>query len=424
MTQASSQPGAPAPSLTGGIARLLEITRSITRVLELDRLLQLIIDAAMEVSSAERGCLMILRPGPGAPQVERYVYGRTSPDRPPLEFVPSLRVVEQVTSTRQGVHETDALARGDPSRSMELARLRSILCEPLIVRDQVIGVLYVDSQISHLFSDDHRELLRSFAAQAAVCIENARLFAEVQEESRRRLEEEMKARELEARRDAMAAFVSIAAHDLKNPLTVIKGGIYLLRRQGLTPAGEEVVESMERSLQRAMRLVQTYLDAVCLEDGRELELSTSALEVGPVVRRELELLRARLPANRPFEFEVQVPEGLRVQADESRLEQILGNLLDNAVKYSPSGGRVDVRAYPCDGEVAIEVSDSGVGLAPESMGRLFLRYSRVGDTRATTGTGLGLWITRRLVESQGGKIEAESRPGGGSTFRFTLPRAR
>jgi signal transduction histidine kinase len=285
-------------------------------------------------------------------------------------------------------------------------------------------VLYVDSQISHLFSDDHRELLRSFAAQAAVCIENARLFAEVQEESRRRLEEEMKARELEARRDAMAAFVSIAAHDLKNPLTVIKGGIYLLRRQGLTPAGEEVVESMERSLQRAMRLVQTYLDAVCLEDGRELELSTSALEVGPVVRRELELLRARLPANRPFEFEVQVPEGLRVQADESRLEQILGNLLDNAVKYSPSGGRVDVRAYPCDGEVAIEVSDSGVGLAPESMGRLFLRYSRVGDTRATTGTGLGLWITRRLVESQGGKIEAESRPGGGSTFRFTLPRAR
>lgn len=402
------------PTVDPGVQRLLEVTRAITEVLDLDELLQQILDSAVEVTGAERGCLLILEAGGEARERAFYHLEPTEFDSP--AFDPSRTVIDEVVCTGRGVLHRDALALPDRSHSIELGGLRSILCEPLILRERLTGVLYLDSStICSLFTPRHQELLRSLAAQASICIENARLFRQVQEATRRELEEK-------ARRDAMAAFVQIAAHDLKGPLTVIKGGVHLLRGLELPDPAREMLETMEASANRASRLVQTYLDAAQLEEGREVPLEPAVIEVRPLVQRELELLRARQPEDRLplFRFLNQVPEGVYLRADPGRLEQILGNLLDNAVKYSPQGGTIRVAAR-CEGDrILVEVADTGKGIPAKERPRLFQRFSRL-DKREAPGAGLGLWITRRLLQLHGGDIEVESEEGRGSLFRFRLP---
>lgn len=416
--------------LDPGVEHLLRVTRSISQVLDVDELLERVLDSAIEVTGAERGCLFIMNPeavNSADNWITKRVFRRLDPSElESAEFRPSLTVIDQVMATRQGVCQSDALME-NPSHSVEIARLRSILCEPLLIRKRLIGIIYLDSsKFAALFSEYHQDLLRSFAAQAAICLENARLFAEVEEATRRRMEEELKSRELEARRDVLAAFVSIASHDLKNPLTVIKGGLQILERVELPPVGRELVSHMERSAQRAIRLVQTYLDALSLEEGQALDLRTKPLPLAELVTREIEQVQARIPEDRRGLYRIrnEIAADVVVAADEGRLEQILGNLIDNAVKYSPEGGEVTIRAKPEGDTVIVEIQDQGVGIDAEARGRLFQRFVRVGKSRNILGSGLGLWIVRRLVELHGGTIDVDSVAGEGSTFRFTLPAAR
>lgn len=410
-----------------GVERLLAVTRSITGELDLDRLLHSILVSAVEVTGAERGALMIRsleadRTDPG--EFEKVLYHHLDAvQMESEEFRPSRSAIQRVLEGREGLRLSDALALPNPSHSIEISGLRSILCEPLLLRDQLMGLLYLDSsKITNLFTPRHHELLRSFAAQAAICIENARLFLRVQEATRRQLEEEVRSREMEARRDLMSAFISIAAHDIKNPLSVLKGGTYVLQRLEIPEPGPQVLASMDQSVQQALRLVQNYLEFARLDNDQDLQLDRVPVELRPLVEREIELLRTRLSQERAglFQLEVDVPEGLTVLADAGRLEQVLSNLVDNAVKYSPQGGTVRVKAGKRpDGRIAIEVSDTGVGIKREELARLFERFSRLPDmARTTSGTGLGLWITRRLVELHGWSIEVDSEPGRGTTFRI------
>ncbi|HEY3998094.1 MAG TPA: GAF domain-containing sensor histidine kinase [Candidatus Xenobia bacterium] len=413
--------------LDPGVQHLLRVTRSISQVLDVDDLLERVLDAAIEVTGAERGCLLILDPKEVASPdqyIQKRVFRKISPsDLETSEFKPSLTVIGKVMETRAGLIQSDAVALPDASVSIMSAHLRSILCEPLLIRKDLVGIIYLDSStIASLFTEYHQDLLRSFAAQAAICLENARLFSEVQEATRRHMEEELRLRELETRKDVLSAFVAIASHDLKNPLTVIKGGLQILERLEIPPIGQELLVHMERSAQRAIRLVQTYLDALSLEEGQKLDLRSKPVVLAELVDREIETVAARLPDDRRsrFTFDNQMPRDLRVEADEGRLEQIVGNLIDNAVKYSPEGGVIQVRART-NGEAVVEIQDHGLGIDDEARQRLFQRFVRVGKAKNILGSGLGLWIVRRLVELQGGTIEVDSVPGQGSTFRFTLP---
>lgn len=409
-----------------GVERLLAVTRSITGELDLDRLLHSILVSAVEVTGAERGALMIM-PLEGTPsrgEFEKVLYHHLdAAQMESEEFRPSRSAIQRVLEGREGLRLSDALALPNPSHSIEISGLRSILCEPLLLRDQLIGLIYLDSsKITNLFTPRHHELLRSFAAQAAICMENARLFRQVQEATRRQLEEEVRSRELEARRDLMSAFISIAAHDIKNPLSVLKGGTYVLQKLPIPEPGPSILGSMDQSVQQAMRLVQNYLEFARLDTNQDLQLDRVAVPLRPMVEREMELLRTRLSQERAgqFQLEVEVPDDLVVHADVGRFEQVMANLVDNAVKYSPKGGTVRVRAHRQeDGRIAIEVSDTGVGIRPDELERLFERFSRLPTmARSTSGTGLGLWITKRLVELHGWTIEVESEYGSGTTFRI------
>jgi signal transduction histidine kinase len=241
-------------------------------------------------------------------------------------------------------------------------------------------------------------------------------------ESNRELNEaNAKLRELSEMREE---FLALTTHDLRSPLTVISGVISFFtsgRLGELSPEQQNMVAMMERNTQSLIELVNDLLDASKLESGT-MRLETAAIDIRGVID---ELRETMLPMAKEKEIELveTFPDNLpRVEADRTKLRRILVNLLSNALKFTPKGGRVEVRAEQLDGRVSIAVSDTGVGIAPEDVARLFDKYeqARSRATRGEKGTGLGLYITKQLVELHGSRIKVESEVGKGSTFSFTL----
>ncbi|HZB44085.1 MAG TPA: ATP-binding protein [Pyrinomonadaceae bacterium] len=245
-------------------------------------------------------------------------------------------------------------------------------------------------------------------------------------ESNRELNEaNEKLRELS---DMKEEFLALTTHDLRSPLTVISGVINFFtsgRLGDMTPEQKNMVAMMERNTQSLIELVNDLLDASKLESGT-LRLEVAPVELGPLVA---ELRETMLPMAREKEIalEEHVAADLpAVSADRAKLRRVLVNLLSNAVKFTPKGGRIEVDAAR-DGKRAVRVSvtDTGVGIPPEDLARLFDKFeqARSRATRSEKGTGLGLYITRQLVELHGGHINVESEVGRGSTFSFTIPTA-
>ncbi|MHB1159944.1 MAG: sensor histidine kinase [Chloroflexota bacterium] len=215
------------------------------------------------------------------------------------------------------------------------------------------------------------------------------------------------------------------AHDLRTPLTAIQGQAQLLQR--LAARVEEdgrLVKSAETIVTNAKRMnvmIQDLVDAVRFESG-QLRLQMQPVDLESLVSRLLETTADVLDVER---VKVKIPEGLPpVKADPNRLERILINLLSNALKYSPPETEVVVSAKRRDSCLQVSVADKGIGMAPEDLPHLFERFYRTRGARKAEGLGLGLYITRMLVEAHGGKIWVESKLGKGSTFSFTLPLAR
>ncbi|GBD09282.1 Alkaline phosphatase synthesis sensor protein PhoR [Candidatus Thermoflexus japonica] len=220
-------------------------------------------------------------------------------------------------------------------------------------------------------------------------------------------------REAERARRELTANV---AHDLRTPLTTIRLLLDELKPAGPLPASWE---RLTGELDRLIRLVNTLLDLARLEAG-EWPLAYEALEIRPWVQSWIERL-APLWQARGLTVQLDLPEGLRVWADSEWAGRALGNLLDNAIRFTPPGGEVRVRAWSEGEWVAIEVSDTGPGIPPEDLPRIFERFYRRDRHRGGGGSGLGLAIARHAVEAHGGRIQAFSEPGQGARFVFTLP---
>jgi signal transduction histidine kinase len=243
------------------------------------------------------------------------------------------------------------------------------------------------------------------------------------EESNRELNEaNAKLRELAELKEE---FLALTTHDLRSPLTVISGVISFFtsgRLGDLSPEQKNMVAMMERNTQNLIELVNDLLDASKLESGT-MRLDLTSTDFHTLAR---ELREAMDPLAREKEIELieLLPSELpMLRADRAKLRRILVNLLSNALKFTPKGGRVEVRAEPEGAMVRISVTDTGVGIPAEDIARLFDKYeqARSRATRSEKGTGLGLYITRQLVELHGGKISATSEVGKGSTFTFTIP---
>ena len=219
-------------------------------------------------------------------------------------------------------------------------------------------------------------------------------------------------------------FVSMVSHELRSPLTNISGAVELMLEE------EELTDEYVRKMlgivgaqsERLIRLVRGVLDVSRIDAGR-LHLDRTEVDIFAIVRRVV----SSLQATTEFHW-VELPptdELPPVWGDEDRIEEVFFNLLDNAIKFSPSGGPITIRMEAGDGQIAVSLADPGVGIPPAKLDRIFQKFHRLDsdDSRETYGHGLGLYITKGLVEAHGGKIWVESVEGEGSTFSFTLPLA-
>jgi signal transduction histidine kinase len=214
-----------------------------------------------------------------------------------------------------------------------------------------------------------------------------------------------------------------AAHELHTPLTPIRLQLDLLlaKRDQLSPAQRHSLEVLDRNVGRLIRLVGDVLDAARLDAGR-LRLSPQELRVDALLGDVVDSFR-EAARRHGIELELQA-EALATRADPHRVQQVAYNLVHNALKFTPRGGRVAVRAFREDAVAVIEVQDTGVGLSPEQQARLFRPFSQAHEhaPRSHGGSGLGLYISKGIVEQHGGTMRVRSLgPGQGATFTFTLP---
>src|SRR5688572_5995679 len=217
--------------------------------------------------------------------------------------------------------------------------------------------------------------------------------------------------------------LGVVAHDLRNPLSAILMQLAALRQSGPGPErrSQKPVEAIHRAATRMNRLIQDLLDVALMEAG-QLTLECARLSAGDVIAEAVDMHRP-LAASSSLELRVDVdPDVADVWADGNRLLQVFENLIGNAIKFTPAGGRITAGATATDEGVVFRVADTGSGIPSDDLPRVFDRFWQATRT-GRRGAGLGLPITRGIVEAHGGRIWVESTAGHGSTFFFTIPRA-
>ncbi len=289
----------------------------------------------------------------------------------------------------------------------------SLLAVPLVHDDRLLGVITVTRRGRDRFRPSHLRVLTILGGQVATAIENARLLARERE----------RANVLEELDRLRADFVSTVSHELRTPLTGIIGFTETLLGywERLDDAKRlDVVDKIRLSGLRLERLVRDLLYLSRVESGGP-PLDLQPVELAEMVSAALREISGKY---RGEHVAVEAPpEPVRVTADGDRLCQVIVNLLDNAIKYSPEGTPVTIRWERQGDAVRLAVTDHGRGIAPEDMPRLFTRFGKIGKTvrAGHVGTGLGLYISRGLVEKMHGRIDVETTPGQGSTFSVVLP---
>jgi len=291
---------------------------------------------------------------------------------------------------------------------------RSLLAVPLLREDQLFGGLVVNRSTTGTFAPEVSELLRAFATQSTLAIQNARLFREI----------ERKSRELEAASRHKSEFLANMSHELRTPLNAIIGFSEVLAERMFGDVNDKQAEYLADILESGrhlLSLINDILDLSKIEAGR-LELERTSFDLPMTVENTLILVRERAE-RRNIKLTRVIDERLgAIRADERKIKQVLLNLLSNALKFTPEGGRIDVRAAIDNGDVRVSVTDTGIGIAPGDQQAVFEEFRQVGaSSRKVEGTGLGLAISRKLIELHGGKLWVESVVGEGSTFTFTLP---
>ena len=219
-------------------------------------------------------------------------------------------------------------------------------------------------------------------------------------------------------------FVALVSHELRTPLTSIVGYVQILEEDDAIPDhAVEQLRVVHRNAERLRRLIGDLLDTA-QRDGSPMPISRTSADLASIVAESVEAARP-VADSAGVELVLSAPEGLPMELDAQRIAQVIDNLLSNAIKYTEPGGRVTVQLGTDDRWVELQVADTGIGIAPEDCERLFTRFFRTEDAtrRAVAGAGLGLSITKDIVESHGGRVEVQSEVGRGSVFRVRMPRS-
>lgn len=389
------------------------IDRELNASLEVYRAMRITLEWAMRQSQAEAGAIgfveqkgvrLVAEQGYGT-LLEKYKEDYLSPEHPAVN--------EAINS---GQPQRILFDQNQPQRTF-LTETRSQLVVPIRRESNVIGLFLLESTKPDVFQASALNFLSRLSDHAAIAIANAQLYAEVQ-----------------AANDAKSEFVSFVAHELKNPMTSIKGYAELLSSKAVGPITDmqsNFLVTIRSNIERMKTIVEDLNDNAKIEAGR-LRLDYKAVDVAEVVDDAIKSTKRQIEDKKQT-IEVAMSESLpKVWADRTRVGQVLINLVSNAHKYTDEGGNIIIHAEQSANEwdpegtadvIHIWVEDNGIGISPEDQKKIFQRFFRSEDDQArkSPGTGLGLNITRSLVEMQGGRIWFESEFRKGTIFHFTVP---
>jgi signal transduction histidine kinase len=418
---------------------VIKASQAISSELVLDQLVRTLVKTAVEHSAARKGCLVLVHDDElvvtaAAVQKGGSIVAEIASPVPIDSSIAPVSVVQYVRMTKARVIVDDAEVAPKRFAADEyLARVkpRSFLCLPILKQAGVRGLLYLENDlVAGAFTPDRLAALELLASQAAISMENAWLLSK--EHDARAAAEHAAEREQAARAEAEEAvrlrdeFLSTASHELRTPVTSLQLVVQSLMR-GLRESKPSVPLDMlavaSRQSDRLVALINQLLDVARIESG-QLDLRFEEFDLALDAARIVERLQPQIgPAKSPVRLHAKGP--VTGRWDRSRIDQLLTNLLMNALTYG-AGQPIDL-TLECDRErdrARIVVRDQGIGIPPARLSRIFDRFERASSTRHHGGLGLGLYIAREIAEAHGGAISVESEVGHGSSFLVDLPRNR
>ena len=400
-------------------ALLGELARSITASLDLDTILQTVAEGARELCRSDLSAIALLDPETGT-MAFRYRAGDRFQDDERRVVLPGRGAGGLVLESGKAVRSDDAphdpRFADDAGYLAAVARERivTLLVVPIVIGTRIEGLLYVDNRTARPFTDRDEATLRQLADHAAIALRNAQLLA----------------REQQAREEAEAAnrmkdeFLAMLSHELRTPLNAVLGWAVTLRTARLEgDTAAHALEVIERNARAQSQLIEDLLDISRIATGK-LRLDVRLVDLVPVVEGALDAMRPGARA-KSIQLGAKLDRGVGpVYGDADRLQQVVLNLLTNAIKFTGHGGSVDVSLAGVGAHAEITVTDTGQGIAPDVLPHVFERFRQAdsSSTRAQGGLGIGLALVKNLTELHGGTVAAESPGAGcGSTFRIRLP---
>lgn len=396
---------------TKKVETLNTIGKLISRSLDLQTILQKVTDAATSATEASFGAFFYNQVNENG---ESYMlFTLSGAERSAFESfgMPRNTAVFHPTFSGEGVVRSDDITKdprygknpphyGKPKGHLPVV---SYLAVPVISQSgEVIGGLFFGHTEPARFTKDHESLVISIAAQAAVSIDNARLYDEV--------------KLLNEKKDE---FIGLASHELKTPLTSITGYLQILGRLKTDEQSRRFVDKTIKQVRKLSGLVNDLLDVSKIEAGK-LQMSKVKFDLMEIINDSIELMQQ---TNDKYAISLDTAvETCIVRADSQRIEQVVVNLLSNAIKYSQGGGKIIIRVNKTEKNVTVSIEDFGIGIAANKLGHVFSRFYRVEDLDShISGLGIGLYLCQEIITRHNGKIWAESELGKGSTFHFSLP---
>jgi signal transduction histidine kinase len=381
--------------------RLIEISRDLASTLDLDTLLDDIVRAAADITQAEAASILLYD------DTARQLYFQvaTNIDEPTMRglIVPLEKsIAGWIVTNRQSVRIDDAHKDtrffSDVEQTIGYST-KSLLGIPLITKNKVVGVLEVVNKKRGRFTDPDESMLTVLGAQAAVAIENARLFQQS---------------------DLIAEFV----HELRTPLASLSTATYLLLRPEMSrEQRDQIVNNIHNETLRLNSLASSFLDLARLESGR-VQFRKMRFSVADLLYECRDVMMTKAQET-DIQIRVDVPSDMPVlEADRDKIKQVMLNLLSNAIKYNRPNGSVMVSGNFSETEVSIGIQDTGMGIPEDSVPHLFEKFYRVREHEGkATGTGLGLSICKQIIQGHNGRIEVKSKIGVGTSFTLFLPRS-
>jgi signal transduction histidine kinase len=385
-----------------GYRRLMAIARDLASTLDLDRLLDRIVRAAADITDAEAASILLYD------DTARQLYFQvaTNMDEPtmrglvvPLEGSIAGWIVTNRKSVRIANVNQDPRHFDDVGQATQY-ETRSLLGVPMVTQDKVVGVLEAINKREGEFTETEEDFLKVLGAQAAVAIQNSRLFQQS---------------------DLVAEFV----HELRTPLASLSTATYLLTRPEISHTQrDQIVTNIYSETLRLNALASSFLDLARLESGR-VQFRKTQFEINALLLECREIMENKAAEQR-ISIKIEVQAGVpKLEADRDKLKQVVLNLLSNAIKYNHLDGWVMLRAEAHPKEIAIIVADNGVGIPETALPFLFQKFYRVRETEGqVSGTGLGLSICKQIVQGHGGRMEVKSRVREGTIISVFLPRPR